>query len=145
MDLRIEYVDTDYTRRKTGLIGTWYDNGFFTNGMRQYGFPLGHNMGTDAIDIFVRSTRYLTDNLQLGNNLNLQERQRGQADFERKHETSVDLTWWPAPRTQIAPGYTFQRIKNPGEISAVVPFTETFDSGVSVTNHLMWMSFTRNF
>ena len=145
MDLRIEYADTDYTRRKTGLIGTWYNNGFFANGMRQYGFPLGHNMGTDAIDIFVRSTRYLTDSLQLGSSLNLQERQRGQPNYERKHETSVDLTWWVAPRTQIALGYTYQRIKNPGQISAVTPFAETFNSGVSATNHLMWMSLTKDF
>jgi hypothetical protein len=145
MDLRVEYADTDYTRRKTGLMGTWYNNGYFANGMRQYGFPLGHNMGTDAIDIFVRSTRYLTDNLQLGNSLNLQERQRGQPNYERKHETSVDLTWWVAPRTQIALGYTYQRIKNPGQITAVVPFTETFDADVSVTNHLMWMSLTKDF
>jgi len=145
MDLRIEYADTDYTRRKTGLVGVWYNNGTFTNGMRQYGFPLGHSMGTDAIDIFVRSTRYLTDNLQLGNSLNLQERERGQPNYERKHETSVDLTWWVAPRTQIALGYTYQHIKNPGQISAVVPFTEILNSGVTVTNHLMWISLTKDF
>src|SRR5215467_3728554 len=43
MDLRIEYADTDFTRRHTGFTNVWYNNFSFTNGMRQYGFPLGHS------------------------------------------------------------------------------------------------------
>jgi capsule assembly protein Wzi len=146
-DLRIEYADTDYTRRKTSdhLTGVWYNNGTFTNGMRQYGFPLGHSMGTDGIDLFIRSTRYLTDNLQLGTNLDYQERGKGQPIHERKQETSVDLTWWVTPRTQIALGYTYQRIKNPGQISSVTPFVETFAPNVTATNHLLSMSLTKEF
>ena len=147
MDLRIEYADTDYTRRKTSdqLAGVWYNNGSFTNGMRQFGFPLGHQMGTDGIDLFIRTTRYLTDNLQLGNNLNLQERARGQSVHERKHEAAVDLTWWVNARTQITLAYTYQRIKNPGQISSVTPFVETFAPGVTATNHLLWMSLAKEF
>jgi capsule assembly protein Wzi len=145
MDLRIEFADTDYTRRKTGLIGTWYNNGTYVSGMRQYGFPLGHNMGTDAIDLFIRTTRYLTDNLQLGHNLNLQERARGLPVHERKQEASADLTWWVTPRTQVTLGYTFQYIKNPGQISSTTPFVETFAPGVTATNHLVWMALAKEF
>src|SRR6476660_1800530 len=71
-DLRIEYADTDLTRRQTGMADIWYNNGFYTNGMRQYGFPLGHHMGADGIDFFVRTTRSLLDNLQLGSNYDYQ-------------------------------------------------------------------------
>ncbi len=145
MDLRVEFADTDYTRRKTGLIGTWYNNGTYTSGMRQYGFPLGHHMGTDAIDLLIRTTRYLTDNLQLGHSLNLQERARGQSVHERKQEASADLTWWVTPRTQVTLGYTYQYIKNPGQISSITPYAETFAPGVTATNHLLWMALSKEF
>ena len=145
MDLRIEYADTDYTRRKTGLIGTWYNNGSFTNGMRQYGFPLGHSMGTDAIDLFIRSTRFLTEKLQLGQNVNYQERDRGLPVHERKYEAAVDLTWWLSRQTQLGFGYTYQRIHNPGQITSVTPFVESFAPNVTATNHLLWTSLTMQF
>ena len=144
-DLRIEYADTDYTRRKTGLVGVWYNNGNYTSGMRQYGFPLGHSMGTDAIDMYIRTTRYLTDQLQLGHSFNYQERARGLPVHERKQEMSVDLTWWVTARTHITLGYTYQRIKNPGQISSITPFVETFAPGVTATNHFVGMSLSKEF
>ncbi len=61
------------------------------SGMRFRGFPIGHHMGTDAIDLFVRTTRHLGDGLQLGANFNWQERDRGQSLHETKREAAVDL------------------------------------------------------
>ena len=146
MDLRIEYADTDYTRRHNpGLVGVWYNNGFYTNGMRQYGFPLGHSMGSDGIDLFIRSRRYLTDDLQLGHNLNYQERARGLPVHERKYEAAVDLTWWFSRQTQINFAYTYQRLYNPGQISSVVPFVETFAPNVTANNHLFSTSVIMTF
>ena len=144
-DLRIEYADTDLARRQTGVPDTWYDNGFYTNGMRQYGFPLGHHMGTDGIDFFVRSTRSLLDNLQLGSNFDYQERGRGQPVHERKQEMSVDLTWWMTPKTQFTLSYVYQRIKNPGQISSMTPFVETFAPNVTATNNLISVTFIKEF
>lgn len=144
-DLRIEFADTDYTRRKIGAPGVWYNNGNYVSGMRKYGFPLGHSMGTDAIDLFIRSTRYLTDHLQLGTNMNYQERERGLPVHEQKREISVDLTWWLSRRMQIVCGYTYQRIKNPGQISSDTPFVETFAQNVTATNHLVWTSLAMEF
>jgi hypothetical protein len=145
MDLRIEYADTDYTRRKTGFTGVWYNNGFYTNGMRQYGFPLGHSMGTDGVDFFIRTTRYQTEDLQLGSNLDYQERARGLPVHERKHEAAVDLTWWLSRQTQISFAYTYQRINNPGQIVADTPFVEVFASGVTATNHLFMTALAMTF
>jgi hypothetical protein len=145
MDLRIEYADTDYTRRKTGFTGVWYNNGFYTNGMRQYGFPLGHSMGTDGVDFFIRTTRFLTEDLQLGSNLDYQERARGLPVHERKHEAAVDLTWWLSRQTQISFAYTYQRINNPGQIVADTPFVEVFASGVTATNHLFMTALAMTF
>jgi hypothetical protein len=145
-DLRVEFADTDYPRRRSPeLAGVWYNNGTFTNGMRQYGFPLGHHMGTDGIDFFVRSTRYMTDTFQAGSTLNYQERQRGLPTHERKYEAGADMTWWFSRKGQFSFGYTFQRIHNPGQISSVVPFVETFAPNVTANNHLLWTSLTVDF
>ena len=145
-DLRIEFADTDYPRRYSPeLVGVWYNNGTFTNGMRQYGFPLGHNMGSDGIDFFVRSTRYMTETLQVGTNFNYQERQRGLPVHERKYEGSTDVTWWFSKKGQFSAGYTYQRIYNPGQISSMVPFVETFAPNVTANNHLLWTSLTIDF
>lgn len=139
MDLRIEYADTDYGRRRhPELQGVWYNNGTYTSGMRHRGFPLGHHMGTDGIDFFVRSTRYLTDRLQLGANFNIQERDRGRPVHEKKREAAVDLTWWYSNHVQIMGGYTFQRLTNPGQVVAITPFAESFAAGVTAQNHLLW-------
>lgn len=146
MDLRIEYADTDLGRRRhPELSEVWYNNGTYTSGMRYRGFPLGHHMGTDGIDFFVRTTRYLTDQLQLGANFNIQERARGQPIHEKKREAAVDLTWWYSKDVQFAAGYTFQRLTNPGQVSAITPFLETFAAGVTAKNHLLWTSVTMQF
>ena len=139
-DLRIEYGDTDYTRRKTGLKGVWYNNSTYVSGMRYRGFPLGDNIGTDAVDFFVRTTRFLTKEIQLGTNLNLQERAKGQPVHERKREFGPDLTWWLSARAQVQVGYTYQYLKNPGQITALTPYIETFASGVTAQNHFLWTS-----
>lgn len=146
MDLRIEYADTDLGRqRHPELTQVWYDNGTYTSGMRFRGFPLGHHMGTDATDFFVRTTRYLTDSLQVGANFNLQERQRGLPIHEKKREAAVDLTWWYSKDVQFMAGYTFQRLTNPGQISEITPFTETFAAGVTAKNHLLWTAVAVSF
>ena len=58
--------------------------------MRFRGFPIGHHRGTDAIDLFVRTSRHLGDGLQLGANFNWQERDRGQSLHETKREAAAD-------------------------------------------------------
>lgn len=139
LDLRIEYADTDLGRRRhPELVQVWYNNGTYVSGMRHRGFPLGHHMGTDGIDLFVRTTRFLTETLQLGVNFNLQERARGLPVHERKRETAVDLTWWLSTRARMTMGYTFQHITNPGQITSITPFVESFAAGVTARNHLVW-------
>jgi hypothetical protein len=146
MDLRIEYADTDWSRRRhPELSEVWYNNGTYTSGMRYRGFPLGHHMGTDGIDFFVRTSRYLTDSLQLGTNFNIQERDRGQPIHERKREAAVDLTYWYSKDVQLMAGYVFQRLKNPGQVTNITPFVETFAAGVTAQNHLFWTSVTVQF
>ena len=142
LDLRIEYADTDLSRRRSGFSEVWYNNTTYVSGMRYRGFPLGHSMGTDGIDIFIRTTRYLTDEVQLGTNLNFQERDRGKPVHERKREAALDATWWISDQLQVSGGYTFQRIYNPGEVTSINPFIETFAPNSIANNHLLWLSLT---
>ena len=144
-DLRIEYADTDFSRRNSGIPQVWYNNATYQSGMRHRGFALGHHMGTDGTDLFVRVTRYLSDKIQLGASFNTQERDRGQAVHETKDEAAIDLTWWVSASMQLTVGYAYQRLKNPGQITDTNPFVETFAAGVSTDNHLVWTSFAIEF
>jgi hypothetical protein len=146
-DLRIEYADTDFTRRNSGFAGVWYNNSTFTTGLRQRGFPLGHWIGTDAADLFVRATRRMSARLQLGLHLEIAERGRGNAPvLERKREAGLELTWWFSYATQLAVGYTRQRLDNPGEVVSVSPaFVETFPASGRAVNDLFWTRLTTEF
>lgn len=139
LDLRIEYADTDLGRRRhPELVNIWYNNGTYVSGMRHRGFPLGHWMGSDGIDLFIRTSRLLRDDLQVGLQVEWTERGRGQSPFERKRESGVDLVWWLSPRMQWTVAYTYQQIKSPGVITSLTPFVETFSAGVTSRNHLLW-------
>ncbi len=146
LDLRIEFADTDLSRqRHPELTRVWYNHGTYTSGMRYRGFPIGHHMGTDGIDFFVRSSRFLTESLQIGANFNIQERDRSQPVHEQKREAAMDLTWWYSSRTQFTVGYTFQRLTNPGQVTSINPFVETFAAGVTANNHLLWTALAVTF
>ena len=144
-DFRIEYADTDIRRRLQGDSAQWYNHSVWTSGMRYRGFPLGHWMGTDAIDLFIRSTSFLTDDIQLGADLDYYERNRGLPVHEKGREAGVDLTWWLSSHILITAGYTYQRINNPGQITSITPFVETFASGVTSNNHFLWTSLAFEF
>jgi hypothetical protein len=151
MELRVEYADTVFAAYHSGTgthPGLWYNNATYVSGMRHRGFPLGHHMGTDAKDFFVRTTRYLTDDIQLGINFNRQRRNLlsyGGPSPEKKTEIALDLTWWLTSRTQLTIGHTYQRIENPGQITSIDPFVETFESGVTSTNHFLWTNLSVEF
>lgn len=143
--LRIEYADTLPRQEEGTPPGLCYCNVRYVSGTRYRGFPLGHHMGAEARDLFIRTTRYLSDDLELGVNFDLQQRGRLQPAHESKQETEVDLTWWLSSRTRFTFGYTYQRVKNPGQITDINPFIETFAAGVTATNHLLWTSLVSEF
>jgi hypothetical protein len=144
-DLRLEVADTDIARRQSGQVAVWYNNSFYTNGVRQHGFPLGHHMGTDAIDAYLRASRYVGEEWQVATTVDYQERGRGVPTHERKYEFGTEVTWWFSRRTQFGVGYTYQRIYNPGQITSEVPFVETFAPNVIANNHLFWTNMTMSF
>ena len=144
-DLRLEYADTDLSRRRTGIANAWYDNFLYRSGMRYRGFPLGHWMGTDATDYFLRATRHMTDDLVVGVNLDYSQRGMSLPQHEKKREAAVDVTWWLTGKMQLTVGYTYQHIQNPGQITRINPFQETFASGVLSENSFFWTNLAWEF
>jgi hypothetical protein len=144
-DLRLEYADTDLSRRRTGIANAWYDNFLYRSGMRYRGFPLGHWMGTDATDYFLRATRHMTDDLVVGVNLDYSQRGMSLPQHEKKREAAVDVTWWLTGKMQLTVGYTYQHIQNPGQITSINPFQETFASGVLSENSFFWTNLAWEF
>ena len=133
------------TESKSGAQNAWYNHTLWVSGMRHRGFPLGHHMGTNASDFYVRSTRYLWDDLKLGSHFNYQERDRNVPNPEKRYEVGTDVIWWVTNKFQLGFNYTYQRIKNPGQITSIDPFELTFAPGVTSNNHLFWTTLTYEF
>lgn len=144
-DLRLEYADTDLDRRRTGMGNDWYNSVTFPSGMRYRGFPLGHWIGSNGIDYFLRATRQMTDQLQLGVNLDYSERGKANPVYEKKREAAVDLTWWLSRQLSLTLAYTYQRIENPGQITSINPFQETFQAGLVSNNNFLWTNLVFEF
>jgi len=144
-DLRFEYADTDLSRRRTGIANVWYDNFLYRSGMRYRGFPLGHWMGADATDYFLRATRHMTDDLVVGINLDYSQRGMSLPQHEKKREAAADVTWWLTNKMHLTVGYTYQHIQNPGQITDLNPFVETFAAGVLSENSFFWTNLAWEF
>jgi hypothetical protein len=139
-DLRIEYADTDIARRRSGGAGYWYNNSTYTSGMRHYGFPLGHWIGSDATDLSVRFARQFRRTVSLAATYDRSVRGRAQTDPESVREIGVDLTWWPSWHKEIQVGYAIQRVRNPLLLIGVNPaFVESPAADVTLAVRALWI------
>lgn len=144
LDFRFEFVTTDWERQVSGQCCTWYNSGTFTSGMRYRGYPLGHWVGTDGIDFFVRTTRRIGDQLVVGANVEYEERQRSLPVHEKKREASLDITYFFTDKIQFSVAYTYQRLNNPGQITNIKPFVETF-TPIVANNNFVWTTLAIEF
>ncbi len=66
-DLRLEYADNvNEGGLGTVLNGMWYTHGNYVSGMTLDGLILGHSMGPDARQGFLRVTRYVRNDIKVG-------------------------------------------------------------------------------
>jgi hypothetical protein len=93
-DLRIEYANNAFKQSFPSHVGFWYGHGIYTSGYTFDRMILGHAMGPDASDFFVRSTHYLSDKWRLGLDYDNMENGLTLAKVvERTNAAGLDITY----------------------------------------------------
>jgi len=109
LDFRMEYARTNEN---------WYTHGIYTTGYRYKGEILGHHMGGDSEDFFMRLSKDFRDlpinieRLALGGQFDYENRMRSAASPERKYEISVDGTIYLSDTKTIRLLYEYERYRN---------------------------------
>lgn len=108
-DLRIEYADN--TSEWNNYL--WYSHGFYRSGYTYKEFILGHSMGTDARDYFLRGTHYLRNDLLIGMDLDYMENGRFLGPvIEKNYQLGIDTTYDISRYLTIVGRYAFGRVLN---------------------------------
>jgi hypothetical protein len=123
-DLILEYADNVVS----GRANLWYSNSIYKSGYTYKGEIMGHNMGSDARDYYVRLEHYLFPDLVLGLDFNRQETGVEYEITEKKNRGDLDLTWQKTDSLRIQAGYRFEAIDNLNQIE-----------GKDQDNHIAWL------
>jgi hypothetical protein len=129
-DLILEYADNVIS----GRPGLWYSHGIYQTGYRYEGEIIGHNMGGDARDYFLRLEHCLSPDLSLGLDYNDQERGVEADTREDRDRIDVDLTYQGLDGFLVRAGYRYEAIDNVGQIQ-----------GDDETNNILWLSLDYSF
>ncbi len=110
-DLRLEFAHNAHRKDKTP--GFWYGHQIYRSGYTHDGLIMGHHMGGDAMDFYVRATRYLLDNLVLGVDYEYMERGKTLSPVEEtSNELGLDLTIDLWESLCIMARYGFESVEN---------------------------------
>ncbi len=104
-DLRVEYANNHVQ----GWPNVFYTHGVYTSGYTYRGRVIGHFMDTDAEDLFVRATHYLSPDLVLGANF---ERLQGNRSGTPRPVTcryGADLSWFAPRNCQFQVAYRYEQ------------------------------------
>lgn len=105
-DLRIEYADTSPSSVPTA----WYQHVSYPASYE--GRVFGHHVGSDAEDIFIRTTIYLTDDLIVGIDLDKQTKGISRTIQEEHRQFGIDLTYDVSDTFEIKAIYSIDRASN---------------------------------
>lgn len=134
-DLRIEWASTSNNAR---YATAWYTHGLYTSGYTYKGNIIGHHMGSDARDLFVRVTRYFADWLQIGLQYDLEIHGLSKPVHEKKKEAGLDINIYISRHIRYLIGYEYERIVNLDSDENSIRFNPI--PGEDVTNHYVWTS-----
>jgi hypothetical protein len=109
-NLRIEYANNH--NDKTPNL--WYNHHIYRTGYTYENSVIGHHMGSDAQDIFIRGTSYLDNNLLIGIDLDIEKRGNSYASPEEHSQVGIDLSYNITDMIEIKGRYGFERIENFG-------------------------------
>jgi len=123
-DFRVEYAN-DHVPDNPNV---WYTHSLYTSGYTYHGQIIGHHMGTDSSDLFMRLTHLLNPRLQWG--LQWEEERHGlsfQPPRPELQRIGTDLTYRPtASSWRLSGRYEYERVSN-----------INFMSGDNSRNHLV--------
>jgi hypothetical protein len=111
-DLVLEYAENVIS----GRPDLWYNHHIYRTGYRYEGEVMGHNMGTDARDYFLRVDHYLSPNLILDVGYNLQQRHVESQVQEDRDRFDLGVTWHRSESLLLNAGYRFEAIQNLDQI-----------------------------
>jgi len=107
-DLRIEYANNHIS----GHNNFWYTHHVYESGYTYEGRIIGHHMGSDAEDLFVRLTHYLTKDLLLGLTFDRARKGLSSDVKEIKNYGELDLSFSGFDDFELKGSYRYEYIKN---------------------------------
>jgi hypothetical protein len=109
-DLRMEYANNHVS----GSPNVFYAHYLFRSGYTYKGRVIGHHMGTDARDVFLRLTHYLTEDMILGLEYDRQVAGLSSSRRQRTDQVGLDVTFFSAKNWRLRGGYRYEREKYDG-------------------------------
>ena len=99
-DLRVEYAANS---------GLFYVHHIYTDGYTYKRRIIGHAMGTDAQDLFVRVTHYLSPDLALGIDFDQQEGNSAGSTRPVTRRYGADLSWFAPHNWEVRTAYRYEQ------------------------------------
>ena len=113
-DLRVEYANNHVADNPD----VWYTHGLYTSGYTYHSQIIGHHMGTDSSDLFVRLTHLLKPRLEWG--LQWEEERHGLSSQPPRPELErigTDLTYRSSAHWQVSGRYEYERVSTINSVS----------------------------
>ncbi|MBN2455209.1 MAG: capsule assembly Wzi family protein [Sedimentisphaerales bacterium] len=129
-DFRLEYANNHISNKPN----VFYTHHIYQSGYTYKGRIIGHHMGTDSRDIFIRLTHYLKKDLIVGLEFDREVTGLSSSPEQAINKLGCDLTFFTAKNWKIKTGYRYERSKNTG-----------FVSGRTEDNHIFGLQLTYNF
>ncbi len=110
-DLRIEYANNHVS----GFGDLFYTHNIYTSGYTYEGRVIGHHMGTDSRDVFLRLSHYLTDDIIVDLAFDRQTHNLGRDAQTRENIFECSATLFPAPDWRVRTAYRYEEAGRFGE------------------------------
>jgi len=124
-DLIIEYANNVIG----GSPNLWYNHGVYRSGYRYEGRVMGHEMGSDARDLFLTLKHYIDPRIILELGYDYQKRGVQDPHPENRNRYDVSITWYQSDECFLGGGYRYESIDNMDNVE-----------GHGRKNHVLWVS-----
>ncbi len=118
IDLRVEWANT---ARNARYGPTWYTHNIYTTGYRYGGDIIGHHMGTDARDLFLRVQYHAKEKAAFGIEGDWERSGIHSGVVTEKRWAGVDVLYYPANRVTLQGGVGYEEIKEPSSANKPGP------------------------